>query len=149
MIDRACCWTLVALGLMGVWLALGCEHSCTDLGCRSGFDVTIAAASKLEAGTYLLDITTPFESGTLTCQLEGQNPLACSCASTPTTLSGCVTAAGVSVFVGGKPSAVSLRLTREGAELGTWSYTPQYETHHPNGESCDPACDVAHASGTL
>lgn len=42
-----------------------------------------------------------------------------------------------------------MEISRDGTVLATESFTPQYETHRPNGEGCEPVCRNATLEAAL
>ena len=131
------------------------KNACTDIGCRSGYNVDVSPSSGWTSGAYSFELD--LDGRAITCQ--GSIPLkACGersflCDADGVTLgeSGCAlpsTQQGIAtISFEGFPLAVSVRVLKDGSELASAKLTPGYKASQPNGPGCDPIC--CNASGSL
>lgn len=154
-------------GLAAVAVASGCVmKQCTEIGCSDSFSIVAATADKRwAAGEYALALsvdgdevscaytwstTPPANGGTLfvqcgpTVTLSVEPETECKETTRGDAVSqSCTPIPGQfrqRLTVQGTPARVDVVLRRDGGVVGERSFTPQYQTYHPNGEGCGPAC---------
>lgn len=127
-------------------------QSCTLIGCADGFSVTVASTGTWKAGTYV--VTVVADGVTTTC--SAAFPLTgaaaqCTGSGVVVGLSGSALPAEqqsiANVALSSTPKSVKVEIARDGAPLGSQTFTPTYKTTQPNGPKCEPTC--TQASDTL
>ncbi len=136
------CFLLALLATSG---ELGCWKYCTDAGCDSGLDITIlSSATTFAPGSYAVELMIDSAVFALTCQIpDTQEGFPCNCQGGSPNVNACLMHDALSVQVDGFPKSASVRLVREGVEIGQKQFSPQYETIQPNGPGCKPTCTAA------
>jgi len=132
-------WHVVA----GALLFSGCSKVCTLAGCIDGLEIVLSAtghvgASPLPAGEYVISVTLDGVANTTTCAI-GSTPLRCSGATS--TLS--VGSGGSNIFVDISSDPIksaTITVTRDGVELVSRDFKPNYHAFSPNGPECEPTC---------
>lgn len=121
---------------------------CTEIGCVSGFRVTLSASS-WKAGKY--DVVVVADGVTTTCSaslpLTSTSTADCTGPGVQLGLSGSMLPAAQQslseIALTATPKSVKITVSRDGAELATKSFTPAYTTARPNGPDCEPVCTSA------
>lgn len=154
-------WARVAgLGCAVVIGAQGCERleSCTDAYCESGVSIVLASAEPLPTGLYR--VTALLDGVATTCHrtLPDSHDPEMQCNSfdvsfffgdgaAPIPPGG--TTSNLQIEISGAPRRIEIEVAHEvlggtGERIvASESFTPQYETHAPNGEECGPVCSNA------
>jgi hypothetical protein len=123
---------------------------CTEIGCGPALRVHFVRTG-WPAATYHIETTA--DGNTASCDVVV--PLSCTMGSACTGLagfaaevSGCAldpalhSVAGV-LFMSSTPASVTLKVSQDGREIGSGSFSPTYTDARPNGPACDPVCHVA------
>lgn len=127
-------------------------QACTTIGCVDGFSVNVASTGTWKPGNYL--VTVVADGVTTTC--SATFPLTgaaaqCSGSGVVVGLSGSALPAEQqsipNVAIQSTPKSVKVEIARDGASLGSQTFTPTYKTSQPNGPNCAPTC--TQASDTL
>lgn len=127
--------------------------ACTDMGCQSGFVVTLQTAEWNE-GEYQVMITA--DDRTILCAAKLPLPKSypqSTCSASDVTLG----TSGSELpfpqqslsevrFSSTYPFKVTILLTRDSIKLAERTFTPEYETLQPNGPGCEPTCTFASES---
>ncbi len=139
----------LALALAGCGVASPQPQACTGIGCNIGYQITLTSASAWKAGKYTVEVVSDGVTTTCTATLPLTSASTADC-----------TKAGVQIGLSGSmlppeqqslsdilltatPKAVTITLSRDGAQLVTKSFTPTYKTSRPNGPDCEPTCTSA------
>ncbi|MEO5730902.1 MAG: hypothetical protein ABI134_00945 [Byssovorax sp.] len=127
--------------------AAGC--GCTAVDCTEGFGVEFSKVSKVwEPGSYVVSINADGVKNSCTfampvvadpvCTSDLQIALDLIPISDPSNeIKGLQ-----SVLVFGTPTLVQVTVARDGVDLGTNVFLPNYVEHQPNGAICGPTCHV-------
>lgn len=148
---------LLALASGSLALAVGSScsvtESCTDVGCGIPFEVRFATESVWPEGEY--EVTVKADGLAKSCRIS--LPLSCDRATDcpassgewHVSTSGCALAANQHALEGiafsKAPRAVDVTVSFAGREVLRESFSPEYTTTRPNGESCEPVCETASA----
>lgn len=148
--------TAHAPGLFALTLALGgCAsvsppaHGCTEIGCVNGYHVTLSSASGWKAGKYTIDVVSDGVTTTCTATLPltSTSTAECTRPGVQLGLSGSMLPPEQQslsdLTVAASPMAVTITVSRDGAQLVTKDFTPTYTTSQPNGPDCEPTCTSA------
>jgi hypothetical protein len=127
------------------------QAGCTEIGCQDGLLVRVTPTSAWPSGEYTFTIEA--DSGTTVC--TGSLPLpacetraiSCDGNDVQVTESGCALepsqhAFGDLMFTSA-PASLTVTVTRDGQQVGSRSWTPEYQTVQPNGPGCEPTCTNA------
>lgn len=133
------------LGLSATSGGFGCWKYCTDAGCSSGLEITVlSSATTFAPGAYAVELEIDSDVVALSCQIpEALEPFPCNCQGGPSDAHVCLMHDALSVWVNGFPKSASVRLVRDGIEVGQKQFSPEYETVQPNGPGCKPTCRLA------
>jgi len=118
-------------------LAVGCSnHQCTEAGCFDGVQLEIQPAI-VDRGEYVFELKADGSSLSCAANLSGDfmNTRDVDCH----VLGSSQGIVGLTV-PSRHPERVTLRVLRDGVEVGNASAAPQYSTERPNGEECLPTC---------
>jgi hypothetical protein len=153
-------------------LAGGCDvftHSCTHIGCLDGVTLELKPVEAgFAGGQYTLELLADRERAACSFAIPDSLPqpgsatsidcdpglgafiqqvAVCTETRTADAISqSCRPLPGrhtLSAQLQATPRSLEVRLVRDGATLIEHALTPTYETSHPNGPDCDPACHQA------
>lgn len=136
------------------------DQPCTSMGCYSGVQIAVEAASASSAawpaGSYRFAVT--LDDKTVTC--EGSLPLKdcgdglsikCDGEGVMIGESGCALPAEQQMFsdihLDGEPKHIKINVERDGEVVATADFAPEFKITRPNGPTCEPVCNQA--TGTL
>jgi hypothetical protein len=124
------------------------DVSCTEMGCTDGFEVSFSPAFRT-AGTYELHLVLPDEF--IECRIElplsdelGQG---CDTEGVAVATSGSALDESEHELTGfwleAQPDDIDEIVRRDGENIATGDFQPDYATLQPNGPSCEPTCRFA------
>ena len=127
--------------------AAGC--GCTAVGCTDLFQVVFNKVSTVwEPGSYVVSISADGQQNTCTFDLPSVGGVNCT-GNLQADLD-VIGASGASneikglngVLIFGTPTLVQVTVARDGVNLGTNAFLPNYREDQPNGALCEPTCHV-------
>lgn len=124
------------------------QRVCTEIGCLSGLVISISTNYSWQPGNYefdfLIDGRTLKCSGTLPLESCERRSVTCSEDGIIITESGCALASEGHAFgdimLSSEPRYISVKISRNGQEIASAGWTPNYQIFRPNGPSCLPIC---------
>jgi hypothetical protein len=131
--------------------------ACTEIGCLSGYSLTVSPSSGWAAGDYRFELTVDGRAviceGSLPLKDCGTRSFSCDADVVRLGESGCALPSGqqgiATVTFSGFPLAIALKVLKDGSELMSTELAPSYKAGQPNGPGCDPICCGASAELTI
>lgn len=136
------------IGLTPLLGSTGCDgpglYACTEIGCSSGYTVSLVAADRFPDGAYDIALTT--DGATEACQFEVADGRLLSdetCNAGYLIRATVLTLEAVGITYPMLTSEIEIVVSRDGSEIERLTTTPVYETVQPNGPDCAPTCRSA------
>ena len=132
---------MVAVALACGGVACDWSHSCTDIGCGSGLNLSVRRAAGTWAnGDYVLRAGIERCSFSVPRDLPAVGSIARpNCGGTSVLLGN----SGLELSLNTAPKTLAVDLTLDGALILSESSTPSYVESQPNGPDCGPICRQA------
>jgi hypothetical protein len=136
-----------SLWLLTSALILGCGDDCTDIGCGSTFLVELASEAWSD-GEYEVAIDAGDDSATCTFTIEDGEAQTGPCEPAIANVDSSEFAEGFVLirFQSAKPSELTISIERDGEELASDDFEPEYEEVEVSPDACSGPCTAAQVS---
>lgn len=133
--------TLAALTIVATTSAISCSDTtdCNEAGCFDG--LVISFVNPLEAEDVA--VTVQFDDTVIRCDATSDDPVSCREAGVTVEYARPGSVMGL-ILHDQFPEEVTLTIVSSGTSLVHATVKPQYQTLHPNGRDCPPACRQAY-----